>query len=79
MPSGGEVFVFGTGSALHHDRECIEGSDTPDDRVRVYADPDGDLWHAVVDGKPAAQALVNVAGRAVTKVCGGCALRPASS
>lgn len=82
VPSGGTAYVFGTGSKLHHRRECIEGSDTPESRVVVVDDPDGDLWRAVLEprGDRARGRLVrNIAHRPVTGACSLCALRPESA
>lgn len=78
VPSGGSAWVFGTGSVLHHRRECNESSSTPDGRVLEVADPNGDLWRSVLEPQllEAAQVIVNVAGRPVMKVCQVCALRP---
>ena len=82
VPSGGTAYVFGTGSKLHHRRECIEGSDTPDSRVVVLDDPDGDLWRVVLEpraDRARGRAVQNIAHRAVTGTCSLCALRPESA
>ena len=82
VPSGGTAYVFGTGSRLHHRRECVEGSDTPDERVVVVDDPDGDLWRAVLEPRSESargRTVWNIAHRAVTGACPLCALRPERS
>jgi hypothetical protein len=81
LASEGTAFVFGSGHGLHHRRDCMQGSDTPPDRVLEIDDPDGDLWLAVADPRrPGApqRTVVNVQGRPVTVMCGLCALRPQS-
>ncbi len=82
LASGGKAYVFGSGHGLHHRRDCVQGSDTPDDRIIEYDDPNGDLWLTVAaparSGVPPAT-VVNIDGRPVTVACGLCALRPQSS
>jgi hypothetical protein len=48
-----EAYVFGSGHGLHHRRECMQGADTPSDRVIEYDDPTGDLWPLLIHGAPA--------------------------
>ncbi len=80
VASGGTAYVFGTGSKLHYRRECVEGMDTPDDRVVLVDDPDGDVWRAVREPQThPARTVKNIARRPVTGACSLCALRPESS
>jgi hypothetical protein len=79
VPSGGTAYVFGTGSKLHHRLECVEGSDTPADRVVAVDDPDGDVWRAVLERRPGGadvRMVTNITHRPVTGACSLCALRP---
>lgn len=78
VPSGGTAWVFGTGSVLHHRRDCNESGSTPEERVLAFDDPNGDLWRSILEPRlvQAPTAVLNVAGRPVTRVCQVCALRP---
>jgi hypothetical protein len=78
VPSGGTAWVFGTGSVLHHRRECSESGSTPDDGILPIPDPTGDLWRSVLEpwALEAPRAVLNVTRKPVSKVCQVCALRP---
>ncbi|MBE1530470.1 McrB family protein [Actinomadura algeriensis] len=84
-PSPGEVIcAAGTGTALHHRRDCTHIAGT-EDGWRVYPDADGDLWRRLLESGAlgeaelrrkfaAAAGLLNGSKRPVDKVCGTCAL-----